>query len=92
MIEDKKHVYTIIGLLVVVILLLVWVIKLETKSASKLIEDTQNNVAKCSQDINEWKTKYPQGTPVDDSGRADLSNIIERCQSAIGTPSSATQQ
>ena len=86
MIEDKKHVYTIIGLLIVVILLLVWVIKLETKSARDLIKDTQDNVAKCSQDISDWKAEHPQGTPVDDAGRADLANIIERCQAAIGTP------
>lgn len=86
MIEDKKHVYTIIGLLVVVILLLVWVIKLETKSARDLIGDTQDNVAKCSQDISDWKAAHPQGTPVDDAGRTELGNIIERCQAAIGTP------
>lgn len=86
MIEDKKHVYTIIGLLIVVILLLVWVIKLETKSARDLIKDTQNNVAMCSQDINDWRAKYPAGTPVDDAGRAELNGIIERCQAAIGAP------
>ena len=86
MIEDKKHVYTIIGLLLIVILLLVWVIKLETRSARELIKDTQDNVAKCSQDITAWKTKYPQGTAVDDAGRSELSAIIEGCQSAIGNP------
>ncbi len=86
MIEDKKHVYTIIGLLVVTILLLVWVIKLETRSASNLIKDTQDNVAKCSQDISAWNAEHPKGSPVDDAGRADLANIIARCQAAIGEP------
>ncbi|OGE82870.1 MAG: hypothetical protein A3B23_00750 [Candidatus Colwellbacteria bacterium RIFCSPLOWO2_01_FULL_48_10] len=83
--EDKKHVYTIIGLLVVVIVLLVMILNKINTPAADLVSDAGANVMTCKENIDGWNKKYSsKGPALTDSQRNELSAILADCTSKIG--------
>lgn len=82
--QQDKHFYVIISLLVVVIALLIWNIKIETRSAAELLNNAKDEIADCQSDLAAWKAAHPKGTAVTDADRDALSAILDACSNAVG--------
>lgn len=82
--NDAKHTYMILGLLVLVVVLLVMVLVKINEPANVLVDRSADNVMACREAIAAWNMKYPKGAAVNDAARTELSAIIDNCSSKIG--------